>query len=85
MDTPNTEMVDRLLSWLDIGTSMKSLRAQTSPLREISLFKIQFSVLEYYTAHIIVISYKSNVFYPFNSLEIAHFTLNNNHLRLSKL
>ena len=71
MDTPNTQMVDGLLSWLDTGTSMKVLWAQTSPLREISLIKIQSSVLEYYSAHIIVISYKSNVFYPFNSWEIA--------------
>jgi hypothetical protein len=47
--------------------------------------RIVYYNFDYYSAHIIVISYKSNVFFPFNSLEIAHLTLNNNHLRLSKL
>jgi hypothetical protein len=31
MDTPNTQMVDGLLSWLDTGTSMKSFMSSNLP------------------------------------------------------
>jgi len=37
MDTPNIQMVDRLLSWLDTGTSMKSfVSSNLLPKRNIS-------------------------------------------------
>ena len=31
MDTPNTQMVDGLLSWLDTGTSMKCFMSSNLP------------------------------------------------------